>query len=410
MLFDISRIVSGQFIAQLMLLVSIPFITRYYNPEEFGFFAIFSAIAWILVSFSTGKVESLIITMKNKDKAATLTIGVLTIILISSLVFSLITGLLLSNAYPDFSSNSSYLSILLGVTILAIGSAQTLRCYATYLGRFSGHGVAAILNSTGVISVSLGYAILVDEDSLFIGLVLGQITGHALSFFVFLFYTDIISMTSLKIFNSSFSTVLNQAKKIPILLVTQLASTLSARMSTLIVSVVGGVSSAGSLSMAERIVSAPTNTFGQAVGQVVRHRYSEAYKVDKQNTSLPRKVIIFTFSVVVFGYGLIIALADWFVPLFLGEQWGVAIIFVQIIAIMELFNFVFYSVEDVAIIRDNFTYRMWSQMVQLLSLAIIYLIFSTKDLSLGVEWALSLICLARISFVVYDLLKTWRGT
>lgn len=393
-----------------MLLVSIPFITRYYNPEEFGFFAIFSAIAWILVSFSTGKVESLIITMKNKDKAATLTIGVLTIILISSLVVALITGLLLSNAYPDFSSNSSYLSILLGVTILAIGSAQTLRCYATYLGRFSGHGVAAILNSTGVISVSLGYAILVDEDSLFIGLVLGQITGHALSFFVFLFYTDIISMTSLKIFNSSFSTVLNQAKKIPILLVTQLASTLSARMSTLIVSVVGGVSSAGSLSMAERIVSAPTNTFGQAVGQVVRHRYSEAYKVDKQNTSLPRKVIIFTFSVVVFGYGLIIALADWFVPLFLGEQWGVAIIFVQIIAIMELFNFVFYSVEDVAIIRDNFTYRMWSQMVQLLSLAIIYLIFSTKDLSLGVEWALSLICLARISFVVYDLLKTWRGT
>jgi len=410
MLFDISRIVSGQFIAQLMLLVSIPFITRYYNPEEFGFFAIFSAIAWILVSFSTGKVESLIITMKNKDKAATLTIGVLTIILISSLVVALITGLLLSNAYPDFSSNSSYLSILLGVTILAIGSAQTLRCYATYLGRFSGHGVAAILNSTGVISVSLGYAILVDEDSLFIGLVLGQITGHALSFFVFLFYTDIISMTSLKIFNSSFSTVLNQAKKIPILLVTQLASTLSARMSTLIVLVAGGVSSAGSLSMAERIVSAPTNTFGQAVGQVVRHRYSEAYKVDKQNTSLPRKVIIFTFSVVVFGYGLIIALADWFVPLFLGEQWGIAIIFVQIVAIMELFNFVFYSVEDVAIIRDNFTYRMWSQMVQLLSLAIIYLIFSTKDLSLGVEWALSLICLARISFVVYDLLKTWRGT
>ena len=55
MLADISRIASGQFIAQLMLLVAIPFITRYYNPEEFGLFAIFSAIAWILVSFSTGR-------------------------------------------------------------------------------------------------------------------------------------------------------------------------------------------------------------------------------------------------------------------------------------------------------------------------------------------------------------------
>ena len=74
MLADISRIASGQFIAQLMLLISLPFITRYYNPEEFGVFAVFSAITWILVAFSTGKVESLIITMKSNNKALELTV------------------------------------------------------------------------------------------------------------------------------------------------------------------------------------------------------------------------------------------------------------------------------------------------------------------------------------------------
>ena len=188
MLADISRIASGQFIAQLMLLVAIPFITRYYNPEEFGLFAIFSAIAWILVSFSTGRMESLIITMKNKNKAVALTIGVLTTILIFSFVVVLIAEPLLPTALLDLSSNSAYLSMLIGVTVLFIGSAQTLRCYATYLGHFSGHGVAAVLNSVGVISVSLGYAILIEGDSLFVGLILGQIIGHALSFFVFLFY------------------------------------------------------------------------------------------------------------------------------------------------------------------------------------------------------------------------------
>jgi O-antigen/teichoic acid export membrane protein len=36
-------------------------------PEEFGIFAVFSAIIGILVVFSTGKVEFLIITMKSKD-------------------------------------------------------------------------------------------------------------------------------------------------------------------------------------------------------------------------------------------------------------------------------------------------------------------------------------------------------
>jgi O-antigen/teichoic acid export membrane protein len=48
---------------------SLPYITRYYNPEEFGVFAVFSAIIGILVVFSTGKVEFLIITMKSKDEA-----------------------------------------------------------------------------------------------------------------------------------------------------------------------------------------------------------------------------------------------------------------------------------------------------------------------------------------------------
>jgi len=408
MLADISRIASGQFIAQLMLLVAIPFITRYYNPEEFGLFAIFSAIAWILVSFSTGRMESLIITMKNKNKAVALTIGVLTTILIFSFVVVLIAEPLLPTALLDLSSNSAYLSMLIGVTVLFIGSAQTLRCYAAYLGHFSGHGVAAVLNSVGVISVSLGYAILIEGDSLFVGLILGQIIGHALSFFVFLFYTDIISMTNLKMFKSSFSILLHQAKKIPVLLSTQLSSTVAARMSTLIVFVVGGISSAGSLAIAERIISAPTNIFGQSIGQVVRHRYSKAYKIDKQNMLLPRKVITLIFPMVVIGYGLIITLADWFVPLFLGDQWKVAIIFVQIIAVMELFNFVFYSVEDVAIIRGNYVYRMWGQLAQLLLLVIMYLIFETESISLGVEWVLGLICFTKILLVVYDLSRTWR--
>ncbi len=408
MLADISRIASGQFIAQLMLLVAIPFITRYYNPEEFGLFAIFSAIAWILVSFSTGRMESLIITMKNKNKAVALTIGVLTTILIFSFVVVLIAEPLLPTALLDLSSNSAYLPMLIGVTVLFIGSAQTLRCYATYLGHFSGHGVAAILNSVGVISVSLGYAILIEGDSLFVGLILGQIIGHALSFFVFLFYTDIISMTNLKMFKSSFSILLHQAKKIPVLLSTQLSSTVAARMSTLIVFAVGGISSAGSLAIAERIISAPTNIFGQSIGQVVRHRYSKAYKIDKQNMLLPRKVITLIFPMVVIGYGLIITLADWFVPLFLGDQWKVAIIFVQIIAVMELFNFVFYSVEDVAIIRGNYVYRMWGQLAQLLLLVIMYLIFETESISLGVEWVLGLICFTKILLVVYDLSRTWR--
>ncbi|CAC9595493.1 hypothetical protein [uncultured Gammaproteobacteria bacterium] len=410
MLANISRIASGQFIAQLMLLVSLPFITRYYNPEEFGVFAVFSAITWILVVFSTGKAESLIITMKSKDKAVSLTIGILTIVLIASFIFILVVEFFLSNFLNSFFSKElGYLSVLIGATVLFIGSTQTLRFYATYLGDFSGHGVAAILNATGIISVSIGYAVFIGGDSLSVGLILGQMIGQFLSLLAFLFYTDIIQATTFKVLKTSFVTIFEQAQKIPILLITQIALVLSSRIPTLVISIVGGISNAGAFAMAERVVSMPTGTFGQAIGQAARYRFNKVYKIDNQDISLPRKIILSTFFIGFIGYGLLIALADWFVPLLLGEQWQVAIPFVQIIAIMELFNFVFYSVEDIAIIRNNFSYRMWSQITQLVALLVLYVVVDMTNILLSVEWALGLICLSRILFVVYDLIKIWYG-
>lgn len=408
MLADISRIASGQFIGQLMLLISLPFITRYYNPEEFGVFAIFSAIAWILVVFSTGKVESLIITMESKAKAVKLTAGILLIVLIFSFAITLITELFLSNFLNSvLLKDISHLPLLFGTTVLFIGSAQTLRYYSTYLGHFSSHGIAAILNAIGIILVSLGYAIFIGGDSLPTGLILGQIVGQFLSFLVFLFYTDFFQMISLKSLKTPFVVIFDQIRKVPILLTTQMAFVLSLSIPTLIISVIGSASSAGALAIAGRLVSMPTSTFGQAIGQVTRHRFSKAYKADNQNTLLPRKVIKFTFVLVFIGYGLLIVLADWFVPLLLGDQWISAVIFVQIIAIMELFNFVFYSIEDIAIIRNNFIYRMWSQVAQLVSLIVLYIVVSTTNILLSIELVLSMICLARILFVIYDIVRTW---
>jgi len=410
MLGDISRIVSGQFVAQLMLLMSLPFITRYYDPEEFGVFAIFSAITWILVAFSTGKVESLIITMKSKDKALELTVGILVILLIVSFLIGLIVEFLLLDFLNTFSlERVEYLSILMPATVFFIGSAQTLRFYVTYLGCFSAHGIAAILNAAGIIFITLGYAIFSDGNSLPLGLILGQLAGHMLSFFIFLFYADIFQIKTFKRLKISINIVFNQIQKISILLTTQLTYALSAQVPILIISIVGGVPGAGAFAMAERVVSMPTNTFGHAVGQVVRHRFAKEYMVDNQNTFLPRKVISITFLIMIIGYGLLIALADWAIPFILGEQWAVVIPFVQIIAVMELFNFVFYSVEDVSIIRNNFVYRMWGQVTQLIILVILYIIVDAEGILLSTEWVLGLICLVRILFVIYDLIKTWHG-
>jgi O-antigen/teichoic acid export membrane protein len=198
-------------------------------------------------------------------------------------------------------------------------------------------------------------------------------------------------MITLKKLKISSTMVLNQIQKIPVLLTTNLASSLSSRIPTLIMSAVGGMSAAGIFAMADRAVGAPTGAFGQTVGQVVRHQYRKVYEVDNDNTSLPRKIIKSTFFFVIFGYGLLIVSADWLVPLVLGEQWRVATVFVQIIAIMELFNFMFYSVEDIAIIRDNFSYRMWTQIAQLIFLLILYAVVNITNILSNTEFVFFLL-------------------
>jgi O-antigen/teichoic acid export membrane protein len=92
------------------------------NPEEFGVFAVFSAIIGILVVFSTGKVEFLIITMKSKDEAVALTIGTMIMVLIFSFVITLITLFFLSDFLNSFFLKEfSYLPLLMGVTITTYG-------------------------------------------------------------------------------------------------------------------------------------------------------------------------------------------------------------------------------------------------------------------------------------------------
>jgi hypothetical protein len=61
-----------------------------------------------------------------------------------------------------------------------------------------------------MVSISLGYAIFIGGDSLPIGLILGQTIGQFFSFLVFLFYTDIIQMITLKKLKMSSLTVFSQ--------------------------------------------------------------------------------------------------------------------------------------------------------------------------------------------------------
>ena len=65
---NIFTLLSGATIAQIIILISIPILTRIYTPEDFGFIAIYLSIANIIAAISTGRYEQAIIFTKKKEK------------------------------------------------------------------------------------------------------------------------------------------------------------------------------------------------------------------------------------------------------------------------------------------------------------------------------------------------------
>ena len=410
MIGDMSRVAAGQVIAQLINLSALPVITRFYNPDVFGVFAVFSAVTWILVVLVTLQAEHLIITMRTRRLAKALTFAILASVFVCCIltiavleVFSFIGWI------SPFTTRLPDLSIWLGLTVAVIAVNQVLRYYATYLGKFKAYGNSVVLNSIGLVSVTIGYAAFIDKSAPVLGLILGQITGMVLSIIPYLLYTDLLRLRELKLVRMSGRILRAELSKLPILLVTHLSKTLSFRIPVFIVASVGGEVSAGAYAMADRLVSIPTGVFGQSIGQVFRHRFKSDKHDSVRQLEQPRIVIKASFILALVAYGIFIYFADILVLLVLGESWAVVVPFVRLVAAMEMMNFVFYSVEDVAVIRGIFVYRMLWQFGQLCLLSALFLFASISNYFDNVEHAVIVVCSIRILFVAYDLSRTWRN-
>ena len=113
---------SGNLVAQAIPLVSMPFITRLYTPEEFGMFGVFVSALILLSIISTGRLELAIIIPEEEEEAADL----LRISIILCTLFSFLTFLFLY-CFGNFINTKIQLNIpnywlfLLPISVLFVG-------------------------------------------------------------------------------------------------------------------------------------------------------------------------------------------------------------------------------------------------------------------------------------------------
>ncbi|CAC9050533.1 polysaccharide biosynthesis family protein [Staphylococcus aureus] len=175
-------------IAQVILIITTPIITRLYSPAGFGEFTIFSNIAMILIPIINARYDLLIVNAKN-DRSANILSQIS--FLISLLILLILIPILAISAwlYPNFILDFIFIIIMLFLVSLT-------NIFTNYLNKERKYKVLSLINvfragSMALLQIIFGLLSL-GSLGLIIGFSLSYITGITLGYKTFKKHFNIV--------------------------------------------------------------------------------------------------------------------------------------------------------------------------------------------------------------------------
>lgn len=175
-------------IAQVILIITTPIITRLYSPTEFGEFTIFSNIAMILIPIINARYDLLIVNTKN-DRSANILSQIS--FLISLLILLILIPIFAISAwlYPNFILDFIFIIIMLFLVSLT-------NIFTNYLNKERKYKVLSLINvfragSMALLQIIFGLLAL-GSLGLIIGFSLSYIAGITLGYKTFKKHFNIV--------------------------------------------------------------------------------------------------------------------------------------------------------------------------------------------------------------------------
>ncbi|MFD1707474.1 lipopolysaccharide biosynthesis protein [Siminovitchia sediminis] len=190
---------SATLFAQIIAFASSPFLTRIYNPDEFGQYSFYISTCALLIVFTTGRYEYAINTVKSQKESQLL----FKLVIITSLIFSLLLFIAELFYYGKISQwfnskNANILMYFIPLTLLVMGVIQGLNYLLNRNKQFGVISKGKVLQS----SITNGSSIIFGLSGLnSIGLVLSNLIGITLSLIYQFFkvkHSELINLYNIK--------------------------------------------------------------------------------------------------------------------------------------------------------------------------------------------------------------------
>lgn len=343
---NITTLVTGTAVAQLINFLSTPLLTRIYTPEEFAVFQVFYATAAIVSVIATLRYELAIVAPSGEEEAIDLvSVSFYLSFFVAFISFCIVAG---AQLLHPASFNRWY--YLIPVYVVFAGLMQSLNLLSirrkTYQrNMFSRIGTAL---STALVSIGTGYTGF-RPAGLILGSVAGQLTG-------FLLLLKEIPAIVARPFSRhrALRAIALKYKNYPLYNAPHaLVDTLQDQGLVYLLHYYFSAAVVSYYGQAFRILKAPIGFIGSAIYQVVLPRFTE---LSREGHDLRKPILKIYGRMFLMGlpvFGLLFCYAEPVFGWFFGENWRAAGTLAGIMSPWLFLNFIVSPVSCMALIRNQ---------------------------------------------------------
>lgn len=337
---DVLKLASGAVIAQLLAVLASPILARFYGPEAFGLWALFTSITGIIGVIASLRYELSIMLPESEDEAANLLGVSLIIVLAISLltVFIIWWGgeilLNLINA-PNFVP----FMWLVPLTVFFSGAFTVLNYWNTRTRRYGRLSIAQVTTSLSATIGQLGAGVAGFGTG---GVLIGASVGGkmlATSVLGGLIWKDDRGIFLRSIRWRKMIQGIKRHRKFPLYGTwSGLLNTISWQLPTFLLSFFFSSTVVGYYALGFRVLQLPMSLVGQAIGQVFFQRATEA-KAQGDLAPLVEGAFRCLVMIGLFPMLMIAVIGKGMSVVVFGANWAEAGVYMQILAIWAFFWF-----------------------------------------------------------------------
>ena len=383
---NVLTLMSGTTIAQGIPIAISPILTRIYTPEDFGVLALYIALFSLIGIIATARYEVAIVLPKH-DKNAINVLFLSIFITVIMTVLSLLIILFFREEIVNLFNAPSLLLWLyfVPISVLFTGLYQTFNYWHSRNKQYGSIAKSRISQgmSTAIVHLSAGYG---GYSSY--GLVFGHILGQILATFVLL--KKFVSEGSVNFRYISMNRILFNArkyKKFP--LINSFHALMDIFQSSGVIFIISMIFSStilGFYSMTMRIMGAPINLIGGAMAQVYYQKATSIVNERGDLFNLTRKMMI-NLTVISLPIMIVILLfGETIFKIVLGENWGIAGIYAQLLSPYFFFRFIISPISSLPNILDRqgtyFIFTLVGNSIMLSSIIIAGILFDSVEYAL----------------------------